>query len=65
MIMAVECMTNEWGRCCCTCMYRLDDHSHPCTDGGSILHRRACRSCYAEVVEKRQRNPLAEYWKRA
>jgi hypothetical protein len=38
--MADKCLLPEFKRCCCTCAHRVNDWSHPCTDGGRILHRR-------------------------
>ena len=40
-----ECQHSKYGMCCCTCKHRLDDHSHPCTDGKSIMEHRGyiCR----------------------
>lgn len=30
----------EFGGCCCQCIYRVQDCSHPDTDGGSIMKQR-------------------------
>lgn len=38
--MADKCCLQEYQRCCCTCAHRVNDWSHPCTDGGRILNRR-------------------------
>jgi hypothetical protein len=39
----------KWGGCCCICDHRLQDYSHPHTDGGSILHRRGFACVLAEM----------------
>lgn len=39
--MSHECMKDKWyGQCCCNCKYRVNDWSHPHTDGLRILNRR-------------------------
>lgn len=34
------CRFDEHGACCCTCRYRLDDYSHPLTDGRPCTEQR-------------------------
>ena len=35
-----DCWLNNWAACCCTCADRLNDWSHPHTDGKSTLEHR-------------------------
>lgn len=37
----IACQKEDWhGECCCTCRYRLNDYSHPHTDGKRVTHQR-------------------------
>lgn len=39
--MSNECWKeSEFRQCCCTCKYRVNDWSHPHTNGESIMRRR-------------------------
>jgi len=38
--MSEECVLNKYGVCCCSCNWRLEDRSHPLTDGKSMGDRR-------------------------
>ncbi len=40
----------QWHGCCCICEHRLEDYSHPHTDGGSCLHRRGFICAAPETV---------------
>lgn len=35
-----QCNLEQYNSCCCTCRYRVNDWSHPVTDGESIMRRR-------------------------
>lgn len=57
----MDCVQDQFGgRCCCNCRWLAEDHSHPNTDGMSIMLQRGFVCMAPEFVVERNGKAVAQ-----
>jgi hypothetical protein len=62
-----ECQQLAWnGSCCCTCVNRINDYSHPCTDGKRTVFIRGyiCQTDDLGSHSGWTKHGICELWKK-